>query len=304
MKIPSLPEPQAARRIEVANATGLTCRKMLIYSTMNIPKRLRQLNFRVKKKLGQNFLQEEKVLYEILSQAKVTPEDVILEIGAGLGILTEPLADAAGLVIALELDPSLYTYLTERFNNRENLRILHQDILKYDMRDLPEEGVKVIANLPYYISTPILMHLLQSIRRFPLILIMVQKEVAERIAAEPGTKKYGSLSIAVQYYTEAAVVCRVPKTAFYPVPEVDSAILRLTLREAPPVKASDPERFFRLVQAAFAQRRKTVRNSLLGAGSFSPEQLDAAFAASGILPRRRAETLSIEEFAKLSRYLF
>jgi len=271
---------------------------------MNIPKRLRQLNFRVKKKLGQNFLQEEKVLYEILSQAKVTPEDVILEIGAGLGILTEPLADAAGLVIALELDPSLYTYLTERFNNRENLRILHQDILKYDMRDLPEEGVKVIANLPYYISTPILMHLLQSIRRFPLILIMVQKEVAERIAAEPGTKKYGSLSIAVQYYTEAAVVCRVPKTAFYPVPEVDSAILRLTLREAPPVKVSDPERFFRLVQAAFAQRRKTVRNSLLGAGSFSPEQLDAAFAASGILPRRRAETLSIEEFAKLSRYLF
>ncbi len=284
--------------------TGLPDGKMLTYPLMNIPKKLRQINFRVKKRLGQNFLQEEEVLYEILSQASVQPDDVILEIGAGLGILTEPLSDAAKWVIALELDPSLYAYLSERFGNRKNLRILHQDILKYDMKDLPKEGVKVIANLPYYISTPILMHLLQSIQRFSLILIMVQKEVAERIAAGPGTKKYGSLSIAVQYYAKTDIVYQVPKTAFYPVPEVDSAILRLTLRKEPPVKVADPERFFRLVQAAFAQRRKTVRNSLRSSGSFSPEQLDAAFTASGIQSRRRAETLSMEEFAELSKHLF
>ncbi|NOY52970.1 MAG: 16S rRNA (adenine(1518)-N(6)/adenine(1519)-N(6))-dimethyltransferase RsmA [Deltaproteobacteria bacterium] len=270
---------------------------------MKIPKKLRQLHFRINKRLGQNFLREEEILHEILSRASVQPDDVVLEIGAGSGILTDPLTRSAGKVIALEIDPALYAYLAERFKDRKNLNLLHQNILKYDMGDLPETGVKVIANLPYYISTPILMHLLRSIRRFSLILVMLQKEVAERIAAGPGTKKYGSLSIAVQYYMAAEIVYAVPRTAFYPVPEVDSALLRLTRHKEPPVAVSDPERFFCFVRAAFARRRKTLRNSLLGAGSFSPEQLDTAFAASGIDPRRRAETLSIKEFAKLSRCL-
>ncbi len=270
---------------------------------MKIPERLRKLHFRIQKRLGQNFLREETILHEILAQASVQPGEVILEIGAGLGVLTDPLSHAAGKVVALEIDRLLYAYLTERFKNRENLILLHQDILKYDLHDLPRTGVKVIANLPYYISTPILMYLLQSIRRFSLILIMLQKEVAERIAAGPGTKKYGSLSIAVQYFMEARIVQDVPKTAFYPAPAVDSALLRLTLHQEPPVVVSDPESFFRFVRAAFAQRRKTLRNSLLGNSGFTSEQLDAAFAVSGIDPGRRAETLSIQEFAALSKHL-
>jgi 16S rRNA (adenine1518-N6/adenine1519-N6)-dimethyltransferase len=270
---------------------------------MGIRQKLRELDFRIKKRLGQNFLQDEETLDSILTQADLRSDEVVLEIGAGLGDLTERLADTAERVIALELDPLLHSYLSDRFKHRGNIRILHQDILKYEMEDLPERGVKVVANLPYYISTPILLHLIQSIHRFSLILIMLQKEVAERITAKPGNKRYGSLSIVCQYHTDAEIVIRVPKSAFYPMPEVDSAMVRMIVREKPPIDVSNPEEFFRLVRMAFSQRRKTLRNSLLGTGTFSPEELDRAFTVTGILPARRAETLSMDEFAALSHVL-
>jgi 16S rRNA (adenine1518-N6/adenine1519-N6)-dimethyltransferase len=256
---------------------------------VNVKKTLRKIDFRAKKRMGQNFLHDE--------------DDRVLEIGAGLGIMTDRLSLQAGEVVALEIDPELYAYLKNRFGHQQNLHLLNEDILKYEGRELPEKGVKVIANLPYYISTPILLHLLKNIRRFSLILVMLQKEVAERITADPGSKKYGSLSIAVQYHTEAQIVIHVPRTAFHPVPDVDSAVVELKVREKPRVAVTDPEAFFRLVRAAFAQRRKTLRNSLIGSRIFPVERLDLAFERTGIVPSRRAETLSMEEFAQLARAL-
>jgi 16S rRNA (adenine1518-N6/adenine1519-N6)-dimethyltransferase len=270
---------------------------------MNINKILKQIEFKTKKRLGQNFLRDESVLDTILSHADIQPSDTVLEIGAGLGILTDNLSEKAGEVISLEIDPGLYAYLKNLFRERRNIRILLQDILKFDTAMLPEEGVKVIANLPYYISTPILMHILESVSRFSLILIMLQKELAERVTACPGTKKYGSLSIAVQFNTKAEIVAHVPRTAFFPVPKVDSALVRLQVLNRPSVEVQDEGSFFRMVRAAFAQRRKTLRNSLLSAGRYEPAKLDRAFEATGILPSRRAETLSVQEFADLYKLL-
>ncbi len=269
---------------------------------MNIRKTLTQIGFRAKKEKGQHFLQDEGVLQTILDHADLDAADTVLEIGPGLGVLTEGLA-AAGRVIAVEMDPELCRYLSRRFADRPHVQIVHGDILKYDLAALPAEKVKVVANLPYYISTPILMHLTDTVQRFSLILIMLQKELAERIAAVPGTKKYGSLSIAVQYYTSPAIVAAVPKTSFYPVPEVDSAVVRLRVRTQPPVPVPDTDGFFRVVRAAFSQRRKTLRNALIGSALFPTERLDAALDGAGIAPTRRAETLSMEEFARLSAFL-
>ena len=270
---------------------------------MRIKTELARLDLKARKSLGQNFLHDEAALESILHAADLRQDDSVLEIGAGLGIMTDRLAMAAGQVVALELDPHLYAYLKERLKDRKNLHLLNQDILKYEGRELPDTGVKVIANLPYYISTPILMHLIEKIRRFSLILVMLQKEVAERITAGPGTKKYGSLSVAIQYQTEAEIVIPVPRTAFHPVPAVDSAVVKLTVRKEPPVTVPDEDAFFRFVRAAFAQRRKTLRNSLIGSGISPPAQLDQAFRTAGIDSNRRAETLSIEEFARLARIL-
>jgi 16S rRNA (adenine1518-N6/adenine1519-N6)-dimethyltransferase len=270
---------------------------------MNIKTILKEIEFKAKKRLGQNFLRDESVLDTILSHANIQSSDTVLEIGAGLGILTEILSEKAGEVVSLEIDPILYAYLTNLFRDRQNVRILLQDILKFDTGILPEKGVKVIANLPYYISTPILMRLFESISHFSLILIMLQKELAERITAGPGTKKYGSLSIAVQFNTQTDIVSHVPRTAFYPVPKVDSALVRLQVLSRPPVEVINEESFFRMVRAAFAQRRKTLRNSLLSSGRYPVGKLDKAFEATGILPARRAETLSIQEFAELFKFL-
>ncbi len=269
---------------------------------MNVRKTLAQIGFRIKKERGQHFLQDEGVLQTILDHADLAAGDTVLEIGPGLGVLTEGLA-AAGQVIAVETDPELCRHLRRRFTEQSNVQIVHGDILHFNLEELPEDKVKVVANLPYYISTPILMHLIGRVQRFSLILIMLQKELAQRITAAPGTKKYGSLSIAVQFYMSAAIVAEVPKTSFYPVPEVDSAIVRLRVRTHPPVDVCDPDGFFRIVRAAFSQRRKTLRNALIGSGLFSTERLDAAFDAAGIVSTRRAETLSMEEFARLSAFL-
>ncbi len=270
---------------------------------MNTKKILKKIEFRPKKGLGQNFLQDEETLNSIIAHSQLKPTDTVLEIGAGLGVLTERLVNEAGRVIALEVDPALYHYLSNRFGDRKNIQILLQDILKYDAGGISEKKVKVVANLPYYISTPTLMHLIKSIEQFSIILVMLQKELAERITADPGTKKYGSLSIAVQYYTQAEIVAHIPKTAFYPKPDVDSALVRLQVLERPRVEVEKPEEFFRIVRSAFSQRRKTLRNSLLGSGKFSAQHLDAAFESTGISPTRRAETLSIHEFAELTHFL-
>ncbi|MEK6778000.1 MAG: 16S rRNA (adenine(1518)-N(6)/adenine(1519)-N(6))-dimethyltransferase RsmA [bacterium] len=270
---------------------------------MNVKSVLKQIEFKAKKRLGQNFLHDEMVLDAILSHADIHPRDTVLEIGAGLGILTEGLSETAGSVISLEVDKVLYEYLETRFKNHKNVHILLQDILKFNPDDLPDQNVKVIANLPYYISTPILTHLMKFIRKFSLILIMLQEELAERITAGPGSKKYGSLSILTRFYTQAEIVAHVPRTAFYPSPGVDSALVRLQVLEQPCIDISDPEGFFRIVRAAFSHRRKTLRNSLLGSGKISAEKLDAAFRATGISPTLRAETLSIHEFAKLAQFL-
>ncbi len=264
---------------------------------------MKPANFRFQKKLGQNFLQDEALLDSILSSARIQKDDTVLEIGSGSGILTEKLAVTAGRVIALEIDPKLCSFLKDRFRNYENVTILEQDILKFRMETLPDQDVKVVANLPYYISTPILSRLFQSIRRFSFILVMLQKELAERIAAGPGTKKYGSLSIVTRFYTIPEIITTVPRTAFHPVPEVDSALMRLTVRKSPPVTVANPERFLHFVRTAFAQRRKTLRNSLLRSGFVPTKRLDTAFEKTGIDPTRRAETLSIEEFALLSQFL-
>jgi len=270
---------------------------------MNIKNILKQLEFKRKKRLGQNFLHDEMVLDEILFHADIQPGDTVLEIGAGLGSLTERLSESAGCLISLEVDKILYEYLGNRFRNRKNVRILWQDILKFNTDDLPGQDIKVIANLPYYISTPILKHLMKSVRKFSLILIMLQKELAERITAEPGSKKYGSLSIMTQFHTQAEIVAHVPRTAFYPPPAVDSALVRLQVLKQPCVNISNLEGFSRVVQAAFSHRRKTLRNSLLGSGRVSADKLDSAFKAAGISPTLRAESLSIHEFAKLAQFL-
>lgn len=270
---------------------------------MDVKKTLKRIGVRPKKGFGQNFLQDETIIDSILSHAEVRTDDTVLEIGAGLGVLTEPLSKRAGRVIALEIDPVLCAYLSERFHRCENVRILLQDVLRFDARDLPEEGVKVLGNLPYYISTPILMHLLKSVQRFSLILLMFQKELAERITAGPGSRKYGSLSIAVQFHTRAEVTDVVPRSAFYPVPEVDSALVRLRILKEHAVAVQDREGFFRVVRAAFSHRRKTLRNALIRSGSFPAHTLDAAFEAAGILPTRRAETLTLREFAELAQFL-
>jgi 16S rRNA (adenine1518-N6/adenine1519-N6)-dimethyltransferase len=270
---------------------------------VNTRKILKKIEFRPKKRLGQNFLQDEEVLNSIIAHSQLKPTDTVLEIGAGLGVLTERLVNEAGKVISLEVDPVLHHFLSNKFGDNKNVQILLQDVLKYDARGISEKKVKVIANLPYYISTPILMHLIKSIEQFSMILIMLQKELAERITAGPGTKRYGSLSIALQYYTETEIVAVVPKTAFYPEPDVDSALIRLQVLEHPRVDVQDPEKFFNVVRSAFSQRRKTLRNSLLGSGQFSARRLNAAFETTGISPTRRAETLSIHEFAELAHFL-
>lgn len=276
------------------------------------PSRTRQLiakhGFVLKKSLGQNFLIDRNILLNIVEAAELEAADGVLEIGPGIGALTEQLARRAGSVVAIELDGRLLPILEESLAGYPNVSIVHGDVLKVDLVKLFQdrfrdaERVKVVANLPYYVTTPIIMKLLEERLPISSIVVMIQKEVAERLSAGPGTKDYGSLSIAVQYYSEAETVAFVPRTAFLPQPNVDSAVVRLRLREYPPVKVEDERWFFEVVHAAFAQRRKTLANNLLG--RFLPKdrraELEAILASCGIDPGRRGETLSLEEFARLS----
>lgn len=266
--------------------------------------------FHFKKSLGQNFLVDSHILDQIVTAAEITKEDGVLEVGPGIGTLTQVLAEAAGQVVAIEKDERLLPILHETLDAYNNVTIHHGDVLETSLQGLFQQyfigrKVSVVANLPYYITTPIIMKLLEE--RLPLhtIVVMVQREVAERMAAQPGGKEYGALSIAVQYYTEPEVVCRVPKTVFIPQPQVDSMVIRLRVLDQPKVEVKDPDYFFRVVKASFAQRRKTLLNNLLHNLPHCParEQLVETLTSIGIDPGRRGETLSIKEFAHLAEHL-
>lgn len=271
---------------------------------------IRRHGFTFKKSLGQNFLIDGNVLDRIIAAAGLDRTRGALEIGPGIGALTERLAQAAGIVVALEIDQRLLPILGEVLSPCDNVHILHADVLKTDLARLWDEyfanavGVSVVANLPYYVTTPIVMKLLEE--RLPIehIVVMVQKEVADRMAARPGSKAYGSLSIAVQYYCEPQLVATVPAGSFIPPPNVESAVIRLTRRHTPAVAVADEDRFFRVVQTAFAQRRKTLANNLSAlSGKERKTELAALLTSVGIQPERRAETLTLAEFAQVDEAL-
>ena len=268
---------------------------------------LQKYNFHFQKKFGQNFLIDTHVLERIISEAGVTKDDFVVEIGPGIGTMTQYLCETAGAVAAVEIDKNLIPILHDTLSEYDNVDIINQDILKVDIAALAEEKnggkpIKVVANLPYYITTPIIMGLFESHVPIESITVMVQKEVADRMQCGPGTKDYGALSLAVQYYAKPEIVANVPRNCFMPRPSVGSAVIRLTRHEKPPVEVADEKLMFRLIRASFNQRRKTLVNGLKNASdlSFSKEQIEAAIEAIGQPLTIRGEALTLEQFAALS----
>ena len=266
--------------------------------------------FAFQKRFGQNFLVDARVLDKIIQSAGVTKEDCVLEVGPGIGTMTQALSEAARQVVAVEIDDHLIPILQETLKECPNVKVIHGDILKTDVKAIADEynegcPLHVIANLPYYITTPIIMGLFESGVPLKSITIMVQKEVADRMKAEPGTKDYGALSLAVQYYAEPYLVANVPPNCFIPRPNVGSAVIRLTRHEQPPVQVADEKLMFRLIRAAFNQRRKTLANSLNNSSElfFPKEQIQEAIAALDVSPSVRGEALSLEQFAQLANLL-
>ena len=261
---------------------------------------LRRFKLRADKKLGQNFLIDETVVRRIVEAAELTSADKVLEVGPGIGTLTQGLAESGAQVTAVELDKRLLPVLDSTLDGYDNVRIVNGDILKVDiMQEVGAEGFKVCANLPYYITTPIIFALLE--KRLPMerLVAMVQKEVAERMAAQPGGRDYGALSVAIQYYTEPEIAFIVPPSSFIPAPSVDSAVIVCKRREKPPVDVCDEALFFRVVKAAFSLRRKMLSNALKNMG-ISSQQCAQWLELSGIDGKRRGETLSLEDFAALT----
>ena len=266
---------------------------------------------RPKKKLGQNFLVNPEALEIILEAGELTETDTVIEIGAGLGCLTDVLARRAKRVIAVEVDELLYEALAIQFSTDSHIQLLNADILKLELDSLlchdpktEPATFKVIANLPYSITTPILWKLLDHHKQIHSCVLMMQKEVAERIVAEPGGKDYGALTIGVAYRTEATLIATLSPENFYPAPKVDSALLKLTMRENPKVRVENEEFFFTVVRTAFRTRRKMLKNTLARSRLASAKVLETAFKELGIAPERRAETLDITEFAALANFLF
>lgn len=261
---------------------------------------LNRFKLRADKKLGQNFLIDENVVRQIVEAAELSEADTVLEVGPGIGTLTQGLAESKAKVVAVELDTRLLPVLATTLEGYDNVRVVHGDILKVNiMEEVGAPKFKVCANLPYYITTPIIFALLE--KRLPMerLVAMVQKEVAERMAAQPGGKEYGALSVAIQYYTEPEIAFIVPPTSFIPAPAVDSAVIVCKRREKPPVEVCDEGLFFRVVKAAFSLRRKMLSNSLKNMGIKS-EQVAKWLELAGVDGKRRAETLSLEDFAKLT----
>ncbi|MEF2640733.1 MAG: 16S rRNA (adenine(1518)-N(6)/adenine(1519)-N(6))-dimethyltransferase RsmA [Lachnospiraceae bacterium] len=266
--------------------------------------------FAFQKRFGQNFLVDARVLDKIIQSAGVTKEDCVLEVGPGIGTMTQALSEATRQVVAVEIDDHLIPILQETLKECPNVKVIHGDILKTDVKAIADEynegcPLHVIANLPYYITTPIIMGLFESGVPLKSITIMVQKEVADRMKAEPGTKDYGALSLAVQYYAEPYLVANVPPNCFIPRPNVGSAVIRLTRHEQSPVQVADEKLMFRLIRAAFNQRRKTLANSLNNSSElfFPKEQIQEAIAALDVSPSVRGEALSLEQFAQLANLL-
>ncbi len=271
---------------------------------------LQKYDFTFAKKFGQNFLIDTHVLDKIVRYAEITASDCVLEIGPGIGTLTQYLAEAAREVVAVEIDDKLIPILQDTLSEYDNVTVIHEDILKVDIPALVQEKnggapIKVVANLPYYITTPIIMGLLEAHVPMHSITVMIQKEVADRMQARPGTKDYGALSLAVQYYAEPYLAANVPPNCFMPRPGVGSAVIRLTLHEKPPVEVRDEGLLFRLIRAAFNQRRKTLINSLNNSAelSFDKAVLEAAIEKLGFSPTVRGEALTLEQFAALANEL-
>lgn len=261
-------------------------------------------------KLGQNFLTDRRILEAIAEASGAGPDDLVLEIGPGLGSLTQQLAERAGRVLAIELDRNLASLLGKTVQaDYNNVEVIQGDAGRIDLKALlterlaPGRLAKVAANLPYYITTPLVMRLLEEELPLDRIVVMVQKEVADRMISPPGSKEYGALSVAVQYYSEPRIVLNVSRGAFLPPPEVESAVVALQMRQEPPVDAPKGD-FFRVVKAAFGQRRKTASNALMSGLGVDRARVEAALTAAGVQPQRRGETLSLEEFAAIARNLF
>ncbi len=276
---------------------------------------LKKLNIQPARSLGQNFLTDIGILEEIAQAAELCDEDTVLEIGPGLGSLTSVLADSAGCVVAVEIDKRLVPVLHDILIGYTNVHIVNADILKIDIHkelqpfmgeaDGSEHKLKIVANLPYYITTPVIMKLLESGLRAECMVFMVQKEVAERMAAKPGGKEYGALSVAVQYYSRPSVVMDVHPHSFIPQPDVDSSVVKLDLYKNPPVELADKALFFKVVKASFGQRRKTLVNALNNAGylGLNKEQIRILLNKVGIQENQRGETLTIQQFAQLSNLI-
>ena len=272
------------------------------YKTQELVKKY---NFKFSKSLGQNFLTDESVLTDIVEGAEVNDKDFVIEIGPGVGTLTAKLLMKAKKVTSIELDNDLIPILQEELGDNENFSLIHNDALKVNFNELigDEQSVKLVANLPYYVTTPIIVKLLKDRYNFKSLTIMIQKEVAERINAEPNCKEYGSLSVLVQYYCNTSIVRRVAPSCFIPRPKVESIVIKLDRLEEPRVKVKDENLMFELVRAGFNMRRKTLWNAAK-ALNLSKEKLEEAFEKSGVDPKRRAETLSLEEFANLSDCIY
>ena len=283
-------------------------------STLGIPKNtieiLKKYNFNFQKKFGQNFLIDTHVLERIIQEAEINRQDMVLEIGPGIGTMTQYLCENAREVIAVEIDKALIPILGDTLSEYDNITVINEDILKVDINALVNEKnggkpIKVVANLPYYITTPIIMGLFEKKVSVDSITVMVQKEVAQRMQAGPGTKDYGALSLAVQYYAKPEIVANVPPNCFMPRPNVSSAVIRLKLYDKPFVEVENEKLLFKIIRASFAQRRKTLLNSIHNSGelSYTKEQVAEALNQMGISENIRGEALNLEQFAKLSDIL-
>lgn len=272
---------------------------------------MNKFNITANKSYGQNFLTDEYIVNSIIDNSSITKEDLVIEIGPGLGTLTKYLIDAAGHTISVELDPKMIEVLTERFSLYDNFSLLHNDILKVDLNTLIENTLKeknlkrakVVANLPYYITTPIIMKLLEEKPNLDSITVMVQKEVAERLSAVPGESNTGAITYTIWYYSEPEIILNVPKESFVPSPKVDSAVLKLNLLSSPRVTLKNEEHFFKVIKAGFMQKRKTLLNSLSNSNIGSKDQLEKMLLDLGLDPKVRAEALSLENFKGISDYL-
>ncbi len=281
---------------------------MKLYTPTAINEIKEKYGFNFSKSLGQNFLIDKNIVDKIVEGSNIEENDLVIEIGPGIGVITDRIAEDAKEVIAIEIDKNLPTILNDTLKHHNNIQIINNDILKVDLnqviKDLGYETAKIIGNLPYYITTPIIMYILENKVNVDSITIMMQKEVADRIKAKPGSKTYGSISVAVQYYCDVETVVNVPKGSFIPRPKIDSTVLKLTLRKEPEISLLDEKTFFECIKAGFGQRRKTLLNSLSTLSDLTKEDIKEILEEAEIDFKRRAETLSIEDFGKLTNLVY